>query len=494
METKFKDVSPDAWYSKDVKLASDMGLIDGKTVELFAPDDNLTYAEAIKLAACMHQKVNTGSVTLTNGNPWYQSYVDYGKAHSIITSDLDWNAKATRAGYMEIFAKALSNLDPINIVEDGKIPDVSMSHKNSAAIYKLYRAGILKGVDDKYNCNPESNIKRSEVAAILTRMMNKEERVKFTIGKETTTKKELKITKHPVDVKGKANETISFEVDAEGEELKFQWQIKKGDSFEDIKDTALIKGSNTKKISITLPSNISAYSFKGRCVVSDKDGKSVISNEARLIVEVEAEKPITEVLKITKQPESQPYGSEYETSSITFSIGVEGGVKPYTYAWRDGYGGDQPKSVGSNQPSVTVEVHDFMLGMVGDYEIECKVTDAEGNYVVSNTATVTRAAYVPLSIDSQPQSQAFTTDEASLYFDFSVSVKNGRKPYTYEWSESYGQEPYSRIANSNNATIRREVNAQSVDLIGEYQIYCRVTDATKNAIDSKVAKVILNIK
>ena len=96
----FVDVAPDAWYCSDVTNAYEMGLINGKTATNFAPNDNLTYAEAVKLAACMHQRYLYGSVTLTNGNPWYQSYVDYCKGAGIITKDYNWDQPATRAGYM----------------------------------------------------------------------------------------------------------------------------------------------------------------------------------------------------------------------------------------------------------------------------------------------------------------------------------------------------------------------------------------------------------
>jgi len=180
----FTDVPESAWYYYDVKNAYEMGLINGKTETLFAPNDNLTYAEAVKLAACMHQLYTTGSVTLANASPtWYQSYVDYAKANGIINKDYNWGAQATRAGYMEMFANALpdSALAPFNTVPDGSIPDVPMTHPQASAIYKLYRAGILQGVDAARKCNPGSNIRRSEVAAILTRMMDPSERVSFSM-------------------------------------------------------------------------------------------------------------------------------------------------------------------------------------------------------------------------------------------------------------------------------------------------------------------------
>ena len=180
----FTDVLTNAWYCDDVKTAWEMGLINGKTATLFAPEDNLTYAEAIKLAACMHQLYTTGKITLTNGSPnWYDSYVTYAKNNGIINKDYSWNTPATRAGYMEIFADTLpdSALAAINTIPDGSIPDVPMTHPQAAAIYKLYRAGILQGAGAAHNCNPGSNIRRSEVAAILTRMMNNSTRVSFTM-------------------------------------------------------------------------------------------------------------------------------------------------------------------------------------------------------------------------------------------------------------------------------------------------------------------------
>lgn len=179
----FADVNVRDWFSEYVADAYATGLIDGKTKTTFAPLDNLTYSEAVKLAATMHQKYTTGTVTLKSGTPWYMSYVGYAKENGIITKDYDWNATVTRAGYMEIFANALpeSALTAINTIADNAISDVPMSHESADAIYKLYRAGIVRGVDGVYNCSPDSNIRRSEVAVILIRMLDSTERSKFTI-------------------------------------------------------------------------------------------------------------------------------------------------------------------------------------------------------------------------------------------------------------------------------------------------------------------------
>ncbi len=190
----FKDVPEDAWYYDDVKNAVDDGLINGKSASAFCPDDDLTYAEAVKLAACMHEKTAAGSVSLKNGDPWYRPYADYAKEKGIIAREYDWNAPATRSGYMEIFAHALPDplLAPLNVVPDGSISDVPADHPRAAEIYKLYRAGILEGSDGALNggwekrlCKPGDSIKRSEVAAILTRMTRPETRKLFSMTEYT---------------------------------------------------------------------------------------------------------------------------------------------------------------------------------------------------------------------------------------------------------------------------------------------------------------------
>lgn len=180
----FVDVPEDAWYHDEIVEAVYTGIINGKSETIFAPDDLLTYAEAVKLAACMSQVYLNGNVTLTSGTPWYQPYADYCRINNITTKNYDYNANATRAGYIEIFANALPNsaFEDINNIPDGSILDVKTSASYAHYVYKLYRAGIVTGVDALHNCKPEDNIKRSEVAAIISRMMNEDKRVKFNMG------------------------------------------------------------------------------------------------------------------------------------------------------------------------------------------------------------------------------------------------------------------------------------------------------------------------
>ena len=99
----FIDVPEDAWYHDEVVKAVDTGIINGKNATEFKPDDLLTYAEAIKLAACMNQVYLTGAVTLTPGEVWYEPFVKYCEENKIIDKKYNYNDSVTRAGYIEIF-------------------------------------------------------------------------------------------------------------------------------------------------------------------------------------------------------------------------------------------------------------------------------------------------------------------------------------------------------------------------------------------------------
>ena len=180
----FTDVYTSDWYYNDVKIANQMKLIDGKSATLFKPNDNMTYAEAIKLAACMNQIYYDGTVTLTPkaAADWYTPYVDYAKAKGIPWNFSNYNAPITRADYVYIFYYALpsSTYTPINSIGSGNIPDVFSYTPRAGEIYAFYRAGILTG-NTKHYFLPNDNIRRCEVAAILTRMMDPSTRQHLTL-------------------------------------------------------------------------------------------------------------------------------------------------------------------------------------------------------------------------------------------------------------------------------------------------------------------------
>ena len=183
----FKDVPTSAWYYDSVKSAWKNDLINGVTGTEFRPDENMTVAQAIKLAAALHQMNMRGKVSLTNGYPnWYSTYVDYAIANDLIESSYgaytpaQMNTAVTRAEFVHIFYAAAGKLPAINTIADGAIPDVRTGDAFAAEIYDFYRAGVLTGSDAKGTFKPADTIKRSEVAAILVRMYDSGSRVSQT--------------------------------------------------------------------------------------------------------------------------------------------------------------------------------------------------------------------------------------------------------------------------------------------------------------------------
>lgn len=183
----FKDVPTSAWYYDSVKSAWKNDLINGVTGTEFRPDENMTVAQAIKLAAALHQMNMRGKVSLTNGYPnWYSTYVDYAIANDLIESSYgaytpaQMNTAVTRAEFVHIFYAAAGKLPAINTIADGAIPDVRTGDAFAAEIYDFYRAGVLTGSDAKGTFKPADTIKRSEVAAILVRMYDSGSRVPQT--------------------------------------------------------------------------------------------------------------------------------------------------------------------------------------------------------------------------------------------------------------------------------------------------------------------------
>ena len=392
----FVDVSPDAWYHDEIVEAVGTGIINGKSETEFKPDDLLTYAEAVKLAACMSQVYLHGKVTLTAGEPWYQPYADYCKINNITTKDYDYNAAATRAGYMEIFANALpdSAFADINNIPDGSILDVKDNAPYAIYVYKMYRAGIVTGVDEKHNCNPDANIKRCEVATIISRMMNDDKRVEFeTVIEKINYKNEIDDEEDDEDVKNEVVKYVENDKEEDGEE-KPGTDNQKTESWD---DPVNVKPENSE--------------------VTNKVPTQEITQDITVLPNnpiVDIEKPVMNAeLTIHKQPEGaeyDEYGGKHE-----FEVQVFGGKAPYTYEWQYNEfrnqktkieNGDYAKDADTAALIISVEKENVLLGKA----ISCKITDSEGTSVTTDSVSV----YGPFSMPVESYSIVTVLKEYSL--------------------------------------------------------------------------------
>ena len=169
---RFSDVSSSDWFYENVRASYEYDLINGYNDGKFHPNENLTIGQAIKLAACLNSLYSSGTADFASSTPWYQTYVDYARRNGILTRTFaDYDAHASRREFAAVLAGALPRgaIQPINSIADGAIPDVPASAENADAIYLLYRAGVLTGSNGG-RFKPDDTIRRSEAAAILTRM------------------------------------------------------------------------------------------------------------------------------------------------------------------------------------------------------------------------------------------------------------------------------------------------------------------------------------
>ncbi len=182
---QFADVDESKWYGESqqqvIKKVCELGIMVGRG-NGFAPDEPVTLAEAITMAARLHDIYNGGDGQFVQGNPWYQVYVDYAVENGIINSDdfSNYNRAATRAEMAYIFAYALptEELTAINTVNS--LPDVNEVTPYKESIFLLYRAGVLMGNDTKGTFTPYKPISRAQAAAIITRIALPQERQKVT--------------------------------------------------------------------------------------------------------------------------------------------------------------------------------------------------------------------------------------------------------------------------------------------------------------------------
>lgn len=181
----FSDVGTRDWFTVWVDVAYNVSLMEGVGGGRFAPNQTLTVAEALKMAAFLESQA-TGDDFHTQpitGSPWYRSSVTYCTASGIITDgEFDnYERAVTRAEMARILgATTLGHRMPeVNSLARVKssLPDVKAGDYAAEAIWSLYAKGVFTGTDGKLTFNPASPLTRAEAAAIVSRMARAEQRI-----------------------------------------------------------------------------------------------------------------------------------------------------------------------------------------------------------------------------------------------------------------------------------------------------------------------------
>lgn len=195
---RFADVAADAWYADAVADAYARGLMQGTAGGAFEPDAPVSAAEAVTLAARLHRAAHGVTGPLPASEPWYESAARYVADAGLLRplSGLDADAFVAElqadepcgryiAGYLLSSALPDEALTAINEVD--AIPDfltnggyeADYDNAVSAALLRLYRAGVATG-SDEWGTFGGAPLTRAEAAALLSRIADPAQRVRFT--------------------------------------------------------------------------------------------------------------------------------------------------------------------------------------------------------------------------------------------------------------------------------------------------------------------------
>ena len=266
----------------------------------------------------------------------------------------------------------------------------------------------------------------------------------------------LVITAQPQDYTGAVNSTAKFTVAAEGEGLTYQWQYS-----DDGGKTWLASSLKTATYSAKLTADKDGRMV--RCIVMDKDGKSVPSESAKMIVSGPA---------IASQPKDYT-GAVNSTAKFTVTASGNG----LTYQWQ--YSDDGGKTwLASSLKTAT-----YSAKLTADKDgrmVRCVITDKNGGSVISGSAKMIVSGPV---ITCQPKDYTGAVNSTAK---FTVSASGNGLTYQWQYSDDSGK---TWLASSlKTATYSAKLTA---DKNGR-MVRCVVTDKNGGSVISGSAKMIVS--
>jgi len=286
---EFTDVPASEWYAKEVASTYELGLMNGTGGGLFAPDGNVTVAEAITMASRANAIYAGGTIgAAAEGEEWFMPYVNYAKSMGFVKDGQfdNYDRPAKRYEVAKLFEDAMpaGYFTAQNSVED--IPDVSDKKEYREDLLTLYKAGVVMGSDSYGNFFPENNITRAEAAAIINRVALPENRLKKTLDVYSPDNAYLLVYNDSFDSKGGKGINSGWALDNRGGAPRTDIYSTFGSLADVSKDygTAMIREFNnttTGRIQLESTFTVSTNSDGVYMDFRNKDGKPVYRLEAK---------------------------------------------------------------------------------------------------------------------------------------------------------------------------------------------------------------------
>ena len=270
------------------------------------------------------------------------------------------------------------------------------------------------------------------------------------------------IIEQPASVTAQAGQSVTFSIDASGSGLTYQWQYNTG-TGSDWTDFANATGNT-----MTQTPSADWDGWQVRCVITDSDGNTVISDPAVITVEKEEE------IGIISQPVSVTTAAG---SNISFSVTATG--TGLIYQWQ--YQGKSSTRWTDFTNATASTLSKTPSASWDGWKVRCVITDSSGNTAVSESATIT--IQETIHITSQPVS---ATARAGESVNFSVAATGSG--LTYQWQ--YQGRTSTKWTNFANATNRTMTKTPSASWDG-WKVRCVITDSIGNTAASDIAVITI---
>ena len=198
--------------------------------------------------------------------------------------------------------------------------------------------------------------------------------------------------------------------------------------------------------------------------------------------------------------DSQPSSVECEAgSTVSFYVTVSGGTPGYTYQWWYSNDHVDPIEIGENETWATgwdteeLLVYIYASDFYDHLKLWCVITDANGETVTSDKATVTEAGG-PLVINVQPENVMCIPGETVT---FPVVVSGGRGGVFYDWQYTNDSlDEYVSIAEeapewaAGYDTDELQVTLTDDHFVEQYTFRCVIEDGEGQSITSDEVDVV----
>ncbi|MCD8120107.1 MAG: InlB B-repeat-containing protein [Lachnospiraceae bacterium] len=267
----------------------------------------------------------------------------------------------------------------------------------------------------------------------------------------------FEITEQPQSVTADYGDTVTLFIEATGKSVGFLWQYSTDNGV-----TWFDSTNSSSDCEIEAEQSMNGYLY--RCIVTDADGNTLVSEEAKLTVIV---------FEITEQPQDI---TAYDGDSVYFTISATGKDVSYQWQYSTNSGTTWVSSVGTSA-SYKVDVYTRKNG----YLYRCIVSDVYGNELTSDIAEMTVAGF---EITEQPENIT-AYDGDSIFFTISATGKD----VTYQWQ--YSTDGGTTWVNSVGTSASYKVDVYTRK--NGYLYRCIVSDVYGNELTSDIVELTVAV-